>query len=90
MSSVVDIEYRKPLAESVTVKLTRNEAQDLIAAYEELHKRERYFFNIWGRTPDLVDQVKRALGQKVTPQPALKSPIDWASMSPVMTTNTAR
>lgn len=72
MSSVVDIEYRKPVPETITIKLTRNEATDLIAAYEEIFKRERYFFSVWGRQSDLVNQVKTALGQKVIPPQTLK------------------
>lgn len=71
MSEVVDVQYNKPVPEFVTVKLTRADAQDLIRAYQDAWKREPYFFSLWGRQSPLVDQVKKAIGDKVEPKASM-------------------
>lgn len=66
LSSVVDVEHKKPTVDSVTIKLTREEARLLVDAYQDVFKREPYFFSLWGRMPGLVQQVQDALDGTVT------------------------
>lgn len=46
MSSVVEVETRKPVVTSVTLKLGSGEAQDLLVYIETYHKKYNYMSDL--------------------------------------------
>lgn len=62
MSAVVDVKHKKAPIDHIVVKLSVMDARDLVAAYKEVHSTNRHFFDLWGRLPQLVDQITQAIG----------------------------
>lgn len=61
MSGVVTTTTKKPVVDTVTIKLNRSEANDLIAAYTDVYARNRYAFTFDGKQSPLVKQIQDAL-----------------------------
>lgn len=64
MSAVVDVKYKAAPIDHIVVKLSLTEARDFVAAYKAAHDMNRYFFDIWGRLPEVVSDVTKTLGDQ--------------------------
>lgn len=92
MSAVVDVKHKPAPVDHIVVRLSLTEARDLVAAYKNAHENNRYFFDIWGRLPELVNQVSKSLGEEGKPrrrqQPHIeKHPDGGYTLAGVFTTN---
>lgn len=66
MAEIVEVVKKKAPVESVTVKLTRAEALELVSALDAAHRGHRYFFDIHGGRSKVGVKLEDAVNGTVT------------------------
>lgn len=61
MSEIVEVQYRKPFAEALTVKLTRDEALDLLSTYESMWRKNNFYWRLDGKPSKVYADIHQAV-----------------------------
>lgn len=61
MAEIVEVVKKKMPVESVSVKLTRNEALEAVAALDAAHRGHRFYFDIHGGRSKLAKTLESAV-----------------------------